>query len=95
MGLFLPLMAVADDWYKGGTLHEAKGYEWIAKDYADQIATSADFLASLKAANSMSQLRMRSISLNRCINEIASDHSFMNMSVKDITVLCVVELGYK
>ena len=36
-GLFLPLMAVADDWYKGGTLHEAKGYEWIAKDYADQI----------------------------------------------------------
>ncbi|VFQ43482.1 hypothetical protein [Desulfoluna butyratoxydans] len=34
-------------WYSGGSLHQASALSWQDADYADKLATSADFIATL------------------------------------------------
>lgn len=82
-------------WYNGGTLHNATGAQWLAGDFSDQLATSADFVAKMDAASDMSELRVRANSLSSCITEAVSDPSLEQSSVKDVAVLCIVQLGYK
>lgn len=82
-------------WYQGGTLHNATAVEWLAGSSSNRLATSADFIAKLKAADSVSQLKVRAAALSSCITEAASTSSSKQVDIKDVAVSCIILLGYK
>ena len=43
----IPAPAVSHEWYSGGTLHKATVLEWSKGTEGDQLATSADFAATI------------------------------------------------
>jgi hypothetical protein len=93
-GFLLVSAAAAEEWYQGGTLHNATAKEWQAATYRNRLATSADFVAGAKAASNMKELRVRAEGLERCITEGTDDPALEELKVKDVAAACLVILGY-
>src|SRR4051812_41767802 len=70
--------ALADPWYEGGTLQKATLSDWRDAAADNQLATAADFIASLSSIADISavqdqaaldQIRKRAEDLRQCINQ--------------------------
>ena len=85
----------AAEWYEGGTLHKATAAEWQAATASNKLATAADFLAAIKAARSMSELKTKGNALQKCITESTKDSISHNLKVSEVAAACVVLLGYQ
>ncbi len=81
---FIALMMISgpafaqQPWYEGGTLQKGTVADWKQATAANQLATSADFVASLAGVSDISKvqdpvtladIRKRSEYLQACINE--------------------------
>ena len=97
----LSTSAFADNpWYEGGTLQRATVTEWKAAAVADQLATSADFVAasnaiadigSIKDPNVLAQIRKHAEDLQTCVNQSISKPDVPpDRPVAEIVVLCTV-----
>ena len=82
-------------WFEGGTLHEATIAEWKKATEENKLATCSDFIAKIKKVTSLEDLKKRSVELKVCITTATKGlPSTDNAKVRDIAVLCAVELGY-
>lgn len=84
----------AKEWYEGGTLHRATAGEWLSASYQNRLATAADFLAANKAATNMDEIKVRAISLERCITEAINDPRLHGQKVSEIGAACMILLNY-
>ena len=93
--LFFASVIYAGEWYSGGTLHDATLREWYSASYQNRLATSADFIAAVKRAKDMKQLKERAIELEHYITTVATDPVSHGQKVKDIAVIGIVTLGFE
>lgn len=93
--LVVPVVVFAEEWYKGGTLHNATAREWHRSTARNQLATSADFVAAAKVAANMEQLRTRATAVRKCITEATDDPDLYNQKVSEVAAACIVLLRYK
>jgi len=93
--LVVPVVAFAEEWYKGGTLHNATAREWHQSTARNQLATSADFVAAAKVAANMEQLRTRATAVRKCITEATDDPDLYSQKVSEVAAACIVLLHYK
>jgi len=87
---------VIDEWYKGGTLHQATVKEWKNAPESNKLATCADFMAEIDNTVSMKELKDRATILMTCINKAVDDvNTIDDMEVATIAASCVILMGYK
>ena len=84
------------EWYKGGTLHQATIADWKVASDKNKLATSADMMAVVDNTVSMDELRTRAESLKKCIDEAVDiDETTIDESkVSEVGALCIISLGY-
>lgn len=86
---------VADNWYKGGTLHKAKISDWKTATKENKLATCGDFMATVDNTVTMTDLKQRAKELNNCIDEATRDLESTNSeTVSSIAALCAKTMGY-
>jgi hypothetical protein len=85
----------AKEWYEDGTLHGATASEWLSASYQNRLATAADFLAYSKAAANMNELKVKAISLERCITEAINDPRLHEQKISEIAAGCIILLKLK
>jgi hypothetical protein len=103
LAVSLPAFAAepaAGIWYEGGTLQKADIAAWVDATPENQLATSADFIASLsglteiaviKDPKELAEIRKRSESLRECINaKIAEDETSYDTPVAHVVVFCTI-----
>ena len=98
MGVLFAVLAFdahAEEWYQGGTLHNATAREWQAARADNRLATTADFVASLKAASNMTELKTRAQAVQKCITESTKDPSLYHLQVSEVAVACITLLEYE
>ena len=88
-------VSIAGEWYQGGTLHKATAKEWQSASIENRLATSADFIASTKAATSMGQLKTRAVALQQCVTDATKGVKLQSLNVTDSAAACIILLGYK
>ena len=84
------------EWYSGGTLHQAIIADWKVASDKNKLATSADMMATVDNTVSMDELRIRAENLNKCIDEAVDiDETVIDESkVSEVGALCIIALGY-
>jgi len=84
------------EWYSGGTLHQATIDDWKTASDKNKLATSADMMAVVDNTVSMDELRARAESLKDCIDEATDiDETVVDDSlVSEIGALCIISSGY-
>jgi hypothetical protein len=92
--LFASQAALGSEWYRGGTLHKATGGQWQAAPYSNRLATSADFVAAATQPRSMSELRTKATSMERCVTEASRGPESRELQVSGLAAACVVLLGW-
>jgi len=87
-------------WFEGGTLHKALVTEWNSSTIANQLATSADWLLATdqgkevaKADLSAMALKLLSIELASCVDEIAISPTMQKETANKVAAVCLVGLG--
>ncbi len=98
--LSVQAQGVASIWYEGGTLQKANLAQWKGATPENQLATSADFIASLESipdlskvekAGEMDRIKKRALDLQVCINGYAvSPDVTESMGVAEAVVLCTI-----
>ena len=97
--LLLSGAAHADMWYEGGTLQKATVADWTAATPENQLATSADFIASLNSVPDISKaspgeqenIRKLATDLRNCVDETATHPDTpRDKAVAELVVLCTV-----
>lgn len=100
----LPQVVFAEEakqpWYEGGTLQKSTVAAWQKASPADQLATSADFLAALRGIRDvgliedkarLEDFKKNAMDLQECINKtIAEGKSVPSRPIAEITILCTV-----
>lgn len=89
-----------DQWYEGGTLQKADITEWQKATPENQLATSADFIASLsglseiaviKDPKELEAIKTRSTELQTCINEaISAEELAADKPVAHLVITCTI-----
>lgn len=87
-------------WYEGGTLQKATVTEWQKASPENQLATSADFIASLSAIADLGEVedpakladvRKRSEALRECVNRmIAEGSAAQDSKASEMVVYCTI-----
>lgn len=93
--MLAPALVAANEWYEGGTLHQATAKQWHEASSHNQLATAADFVAKAQAPANMDQLRRRATELKQCITSATADSSLGDQKVVEIAALCIMQLGYR
>lgn len=98
--LFMLPLAASAQWYSGGTLHKARGSQWVVATEANRLATAADFAGvalgeeAVQRLGSMNKLKPYAINIKACVDETFSDSSLRGMSVSEVASACIILLGY-
>lgn len=84
------------EWYKGGTLHNAKISEWKSASYENKLATTGDLLAatvwkdSINSQSDMDEIKSEAESLVTEIDTATMDGGIVdNMSVSSIAAMII------
>jgi hypothetical protein len=86
-------------WYEGGTLQKATVADWQQATTENQLATSADFIASLSGVSDIAKLqdqaaldeiRKKSEDLQACINDSVSKPVPPDRPVAELVVRCTI-----
>lgn len=93
----------SDEWYAGGTLHQAMIPEWKDATEKNKLATCADFVASVKKANDESyngdlvSMKKDAIQMMSCIDEAVKGDvaENANMKINEVAATCAILLGNK
>lgn len=90
----------AAEWYEGGTLQKGAVSDWTSATPEDQLATSADFIASLsgvkdvaevKDARALADIKKRSEDLKICIDDlIAKGDLAQDKRIAELVILCTI-----
>jgi len=92
--LLAPRATIAGEWYEGGTLHKATGQQWQAASHSNRLATSADFVAATVKPSSMSELRTKATSMERCVTEATRGPESVSLKASELAAACVILLGW-
>lgn len=99
----MAMPAIAEEWYEGGTLHEAAISEWQTATQRDKMATAADWTATivgvdrLKALGGMTALQFFSAELVTCLDGATEDME-VEMTDEQINTyagLCAMMMGWQ
>ncbi|MBK1693163.1 hypothetical protein CKO09_00185 [Chromatium weissei] len=100
----LPTYTSGAQWYEGGTLHRATIEKWIASDYKDRLATSADFFVSISRKENprlldgvgsifLEKIKVHATELEKCISEIGAEpkvsHGFL---AAELGAMCYIRM---
>ena len=86
-------------WYEGGTLQKGTVEEWNRATAENQLATSADFIASLNGISDMAtvrdpataaEMKKKSEDLRLCINLSIKVDSPPDQAVAEFVVRCTI-----
>ena len=91
--LFMLPLAASAQWYSGGTLHKARGSQWVVATEANRLATAADFAGVALGEEAVQRLGSMN-KLKACVDETFSDSSLRGMSVSEVASACIILLGY-
>ena len=90
----------ASIWYEGGTLQKATVADWQQATASNQLATSADFIASLSSVPDISavnatvqaDIKKRATDLKDCINQSIGEQADMEQDkpVSHLVVMCTI-----
>jgi len=101
-GVFLVLSQPAfsqQAWYEGGTLQKGTVDDWNRATQENQLATSADFIASLNAIPDLSTIKdqeimndvyKKSVDLRQCINLTIKVDSPPDQPIAQFVVQCTI-----
>ena len=100
--LLLVLAACGDsqEWYEGGTLHQATAADWKVADEPDRLATSADYASEVlfdkeNIPDSMDELREYAQDMKTCIDEaVLPDPVLPDQKVAEIGAACAVLMNW-
>lgn len=95
--------SASDEWYVGGTLHQATISEWKNATEKNKLATCADFVANIKKMNNESyngdvaSMKKDAIQMMNCIDEAVKGNAAedANMKINQIAASCAILLGAK
>jgi hypothetical protein len=93
------------NWFSGGNLHKATGYEWQRATEANRLATSADFIAStiqlgwrykgqIIRPQSVDGLLPFAIANKNCITKATSARAGYSQKISEISAMCNVMMGW-
>lgn len=91
-----PDMDTEHEWYEGGTLHEGDITDWIEATMDDKLATSGDFVTSLKDPleldfSSMDELKELASELVICIDTAIEDlENIETWKTSDVAIWCAM-----
>jgi hypothetical protein len=98
--IFSSLPALAAEWYEGGTLQKATIVEWQKATPENQLATAADFIASLssisdlsalKDAQEVAKIKQRSVDLRECVNQsINNEENAPDRAIAELVLFCTI-----
>jgi hypothetical protein len=86
-------------WYEGGTLQKATVADWQAATAANQLASSADFIASLNGVKdigdlkdpaAIAEIRQKSDDLQACVNQSIQPNTAADQPVAELIVRCTI-----
>lgn len=89
--------AGAEEWYAGGTLHNATLGDWADASRHNRLATAADFAATIleERISSISDLETPALQMEACITEAARERSTAAIQVSEVGAACAVLLGWR
>jgi hypothetical protein len=87
-----------EEWYLGGTLHQASVYEWKNATEKNKLATCADFVASVKKTKNESyngdlvSMKKDATQMMNCINEavLGNEAESANLKINEIAATCAI-----
>lgn len=91
--------AFAQQWWEGGTLQKATVEDWNRGTAEDQLATSADFIASLSGIADLSKvsdpataadLKKKAEDLRLCVNQTIKTDTPQDKPVAEFVVQCTI-----
>ena len=86
-------------WYEGGTLQKGTVEDWNRATAENQLATSADFIASLNGIADMatvrdqataSEMKKKSEDLRLCINQSIKINNPPDQAIAEFVVRCTI-----
>jgi len=86
-------------WYEGGTLQKGTVADWQTATPENQLASSADFIASLngvrdigdiKDAATLAEIRQKSDDLQACVNAAIQPNTAPDQPIAELIVRCTV-----
>jgi hypothetical protein len=89
-------------WYEGGTLQKGTVADWQAASAANQLASSADFIASLNGVKdigdlkdpaALAEIRKKSDDLQVCINQSIQPNTAPDQPIAELIVRCTILKG--
>ena len=95
--------STSDEWYAGGTLHQATISEWKNATEKNKLATCADFVANVKKMNNESyngdlvSMKKDATQMMTCIDEAVKGDAAenANMKINEVAATCAILLGSK
>src|SRR5262245_48972586 len=89
-------------WYSGGTLHAAHGWEWQQATESNRLATAADLVAAVAKggetkipSRTVEDFRPYADQLAACITEATKTKVGAMVPVQDMAELCVVSMAWR
>ena len=80
----------SNQWFRGGTLHNATVSQWKNATYKNKLATAADWLAStvwkghLNSPNDFDKVKIKSEMLVKAVDKVVAETKIESMKVTEI-----------
>jgi hypothetical protein len=82
-----------DEWYVGGSLHEASLQKWKSSTDENKLATCADFVANIKKYDDLDEMKADATEVMECIDEASMGNDLENQKTNEIAAGCIILLG--
>ncbi len=86
-------------WYEGGTLHDSPASQWLTASYRDKIATSADWVVTMRGQDQYDGSIANAIpdakAMVTCLNEALAGPVIPKDSLGYLAAVCVRLMGSK
>lgn len=85
-------------WYEGGTLHTSPAGDWLEASYRDKMATSADWVVTMRGADQYDGSVANAIpdakALVTCLNEALAGPVIPKDNLGTLAAVCGVLMGW-
>jgi hypothetical protein len=81
-------------------LHKATVTDWQEADYADKLATTADWVMIIPEIKTevllsgINKARPYAIELIACVNEVAAGQGYEDMRISELAAACIMLMGW-
>ena len=100
---FLTINATAQEWYKGGTLHNSNLLEWKKASEKNKLATTGDWIVAIFnkkgiSLGSENKIKEKAVEIRMCTNnrisKFKSQNNLKGIKANEIAYKCMIDYGY-